>query len=263
MALADTLTAVGTAALARCGGRPFGTHLFSVWPGATFAATAYPVRCSPGDNLALHVGVAQAPPGSALVVDVSGEPEYGYVDEILAVAARTRGVAGVVLDGCVRDIASIAHCELPVFGTGVSVREASHGAGGSVGRQIHMPAVGPALLPVRRGDWIVADDDGVVCLPRGRVSTIIGDALTNLSRERDRVAAVHAGASTLDLLGLDPSQVAGWEGDTEEPRGREGNGYTRHTDPRRDPTGHGAEGYPALRSCQGPPPAVGEAHGRE
>lgn len=260
MALADTLTAVGTAALARCGGRPFGTHLFSVWPGAAFAATAFPVRCSPGDNLALHVGVAQAPPGSALVVDVSGEPEYGYIDEILAAAARARGVSGVVLEGCVRDIAAITYCELPVFGTGVSVREAGHTAGGSVGQQINMSAIGPALLPVRRGDWIVADDDGVVCLPRGRVSTIIGETVASLSREREIVDAVHAGASTLDLLDLDPSQVAGWEGAAKR-RGGKGNGRTRSTGSRRDSTGRGAEGYPALRSCLSRPPAVGEAHG--
>ena len=259
MALADTLTAVGTAALARCGGRSFGTHLFSVWPGAAFAASAYPVRCSPGDNLALHVGVAQAPPGSALVVDVSGEPEYGYIDEVLAVAARTRGVAGVVLDGCVRDIAAIAHCELPVFGAGVAVREVSHTASGSVGQQINMTAVGPVLLPVRRGDWIVADDDGVVCLPRGRVSTIVGEALTNLSQEREIVDAVHEGASTLDLLDLDPSRIIGWEGGAEEHRGREGSGRTRPV----GPTGHGSEGHPALRSWPVPPPAAGETYGRE
>ncbi|MEU3306680.1 RraA family protein [Nocardiopsis sp. NPDC006832] len=202
---------MGTVALARSGGRPFGTHLFSVWPGAAFAATAFPVRCAPGDNLALHVAVAQAPPGSALIVDVSGEPEYGYVDEILAVAARTKGIVGIVLEGCVRDVAAIAHCELPVFGTGVSVREAGHDAGGSVGRQITMEATGPVPLSVRRGDWIVADDDGVVCLPRGQVSAIIADTMSSISREREIIDAVSEGASTLDLLGLDPSRVTGWE----------------------------------------------------
>lgn len=212
MALAKTLTAVGTVALARCGGRPFGAHLFSVWPGAALAATAFPVRCAPGDNLALHVAIAQAPPGSALVVDVSGESEYGYVDEILAVAARSRGVAGIVLDGCVRDIAAIARCELPVFGAGVAVREAGHDAGGSVGQQVNMGASGPAPLPVRRGDWIVADDDGVVCLPRGQVSAIIAQTLSSISREQQILDAVCAGESTLDLLDLDPSRVTGWEG---------------------------------------------------
>ncbi len=259
MALAKTLTAVGTVALARSGGRPFGTHLFSVWPGAAFAATAFPVRCSPGDNLALHVAVAQAPPGSALIVDVSGESEYGYVDEILAVAARTKGIVGIVLEGCVRDVAAIAHCELPVFGTGVSVREAGHDAGGSVGHQITMEAAGPVPLSIRRGDWIVADDDGVVCLPRGQVSAIIADTMSSISREREIIDAVSEGASTLDLLGLDPSRVTGWEeapdlpGDLTARRGR-----PRALNPRRD--ARGGE-HPAMRSRRGSFSTVTDVYG--
>jgi 4-hydroxy-4-methyl-2-oxoglutarate aldolase len=261
VALAKTLTAVGTVALARCGGRPFGTHLFSVWPGAAFAATAFPVRCTPGDNLALHVAVAQAPPGAALVVDVAGESEYGYVDEILAVAARTRGVSGIVLDGCVRDIAAIARCELPVFGAGVAVREAGHEAGGSVGREISMTASGPAPLPVRRGDWIVADDDGVVCLPRGQVSAIIAETMSSLSREQEIIDAVYAGESTLDLLGLDPSRVSGWEGAAGS-GSRSAAGRSRALGAvRRDTASLAAEGHPAAgRPRVGPRPAVGEAY---
>lgn len=260
MALAKTLTAVGTVALARSGGRPFGTHLFSVWPGATLAATAFPVRCAPGDNLALHVAVAQAPPGSALVVDVSGESEYGYVDEILAVAARTRDIAGIVLDGCVRDVAAIAYSELPVFGAGVSVREVGQDAGGSVGRPISMNALGPAPLSVRRGDWIVADDDGVVCLPRGQVSAIIADTMSSISREREIIDAVSAGASTLDLLGLDPSRVTGWEGPSESGatdiaarRGR-----PRSLNPRREP--RGGE-HPSMRPRRGSRSAFTDVYG--
>ena len=258
MALAKTLTAVGTVALARCGGRPFGTHLFSVWPGAAFAATAFPVRCAPGDNLALHVAVAQAPPGSALVVDVAGEAEYGYVDEILAVAARTRGVAGIVMDGCVRDVTAIAHCGLPVFGAGVSVREVGHDAGGAIGRQISMNATGPAPLPVRRGDWIVADDDGVVCLPRGQVSTIIAETMSSITREREIIDAVCAGESTLDLLGLDPSRVTGWEGGehTNDPAPR---GRPRQLNPRRGD--RGGEGHPSTRSRRGSCSTVTDVYG--
>jgi regulator of RNase E activity RraA len=259
VALADTLTAVGTVSLARCGGRPFGTHLFSVWPGAAFAATAFPVRCTPGDNLAIHVAVAQAPPGSALVVDVAGEAEYGYVDELLAVAASTRGVRGIVLDGCVRDIAAIVRCELPVFGAGVAVREAGHEAGGSVGRQISMTAGGPAPLPVRRGDWIVADDDGVVCLPRGQVGSIITETLDSISREREIIDAVYAGESTLDLLGLDPSRVAGWEGGGDRSR-RGGTGRSRTLGALRDASAHGVEGRSAGRPRISPRSAVGDAY---
>ncbi|MFI6576406.1 RraA family protein [Nocardiopsis sp. NPDC050513] len=255
---------MGTAALARNGARPFGTHLFSVWPGAAFAATAFPVRCVPGDNLAIHVAVAQAPTGSALVVDVAGEPEYGYVDEIIAVAARTRGVVGIVLDGCVRDIAAIAHSELPVFGAGVAVREAGHEAGGAVGQQISMSAAGgPGPLPVRRGDWIVADDDGVVCLPRGQVSTIIADTVSGITRDRALVEAVHAGESTLDLLGLDPSRVAGWDGATDHGAQR-GVGRARSRATRLDQAVRGAEGRPAARPGVAAPRRVaGDVYGGE
>ncbi|MFC4563486.1 RraA family protein [Nocardiopsis mangrovi] len=202
---------MGTAVLIRSGGLPLGSHLFPVWPGASFAATALPVRCVPGDNLAIHVAVAQAPDGGALVVDVAGEAEYGYIDEILAVAARMRDIAGIVVDGCVRDTGAIARTGLPVFSAGVSVREPGHDAGGAVGREVHLAGDrGPT--PVRRGDWLVADDDGVVCLPRGRVTGIVADAVESVSRDRRLLDALISGKSTLDLLDLDPTRVTGWQG---------------------------------------------------
>nr|WP_131102385.1 RraA family protein [Streptomonospora litoralis] len=202
---------MGTAALTRCGARPLGSHLFSVWPQAAFAATALPVSCAPGDNLALHVAVAQAAPETALVVDVSGEPEYGYVDEILAVAARMRRISGIVVDGCVRDVAAIGRAGLPVVSAGVSVRAPGHDAGGAVGREVHLNA-DHLPTPVRRGDWIVADDDGAVCLPRGRATAIVADTVEAVAADQRIVDALVCGASTLDLLNLDPSRVAGWEG---------------------------------------------------
>ncbi|WP_184583487.1 RraA family protein [Lipingzhangella halophila] len=202
---------MGTAALARSGARIMGTHLFPVWPGASFAATALPVRCAPGDNLAIHVAVAQAQPGCALVIDVAGEPEYGYVDEILAVAARMRGIAGLILDGCVRDVSAIARTDLPVVSAGVCVRAPGHDAGGAVGREILMRG-DPAPTPVRRGDWVVCDDDGVVCLPRGQAAAIMAAALEAVSRDQEVLDALGSGRSTLDLFDLDPSRVTGWEG---------------------------------------------------
>ncbi|MFC7328518.1 RraA family protein [Marinactinospora rubrisoli] len=211
MALADTLTAMGTAALTRSGGRPLGPHLFPMWPGARLAAQALPVRCVPGDNLAVHVAVAQAAPRTALVVDPAGDPDYGYVDGIIAVAARLRGIAGIVVDGCVRDVAAVARCGLPLVGTGVSTREPGHDAGGAVGEEVLMSG-DPVPVPVRGGDWIVADDDGAVCLPRAHVSAIVAAALDVVSREQQVLDALSAGRSTLDVLNLDPTRVAGWEG---------------------------------------------------
>ncbi len=213
VALTDTLTAVGTAALARSGARVFGTHLFAVMPGTPFAATAMPVCCVPGDNLAIHVAVAQAQPGCVLVVDVAGEAEYGYVDEILAVAARSRGVSGLVVDGCVRDVTALARTGLPIVSAGICLRQPGCEAGGTLGREILMRG-DPEPLPVRRGDWVVADDDGLVCLPRGRASAIVATALETVSHDQDVLDAVRAGSSTLDLFDLDPTRVTGWEGTT-------------------------------------------------
>ncbi|RCV57443.1 hypothetical protein DEF23_02710 [Marinitenerispora sediminis] len=212
---------MGTAALARSGGRPLGPHLFPVWPGARFAAQALPVRCVAGDNLAVHVAVAQAAPRTALVVDVAGEPDYGYVDGIIAVAARVRGITGIIVDGCVRDVAAVARCGLPLVASGVSVREPGRDAGGAVGAEV-LVAGDPLPVPVRRGDWVVADDDGAVCLPRARVTPIAAAALDAVSREQEVLDALSAGRSTLDVLNLDPSRVAGWEGSTLPSAGRTG-----------------------------------------
>jgi 4-hydroxy-4-methyl-2-oxoglutarate aldolase len=141
----------------------------------------------------------------------------------------------------------------------VAVREAGHDAGGAVGQQISMTANGPAPLPVRRGDWIVADDDGVVCLPRAQVSGIIAEAMSSLTRERALVDAVAAGESTLDLLGLDPSRVAGWEGANED-RARSGFGRT-HRLGRRDTPVRAADGLSAVRARGPQRPALGDAYG--
>lgn len=205
MALADTLTAVGTTALARNGARVLGTQLFPVWPEAALAAPVFPVRCAPGDNLALHVAIAQAAPGTALVVETEADPDCGYVDEILAVAARVRELAGIVITGCVRDVAAIARCGLPVVSSGVSARDPRQDGGGAVGREIRIEGVA-----VRRGDWVVADDDGVAVLPRGKVSDTVAATVSAVERERAVLTELGAGRSTLDILNLDPSRVTGW-----------------------------------------------------
>ncbi|MGO9343055.1 MAG: RraA family protein [Acidimicrobiales bacterium] len=78
------------------------------WPGARLAAPAAPVRCTPGDNLAIHVAVATAARGHVLVVDVGDVAERGYWGEVLTSGAESRGLAGLVIDGGVRDIDAIA-----------------------------------------------------------------------------------------------------------------------------------------------------------
>ena len=84
----------------------------------------FPVRCTPGDNLAVHVAVARAQDGDVLVVDVGDFRELGYWGEVLTTAAQARGVAGLVIDGGVRDVSEIQAHGFPVFSTMIALRGA-------------------------------------------------------------------------------------------------------------------------------------------
>src|ERR1700688_760252 len=84
------LLALGAATVGESGGRPMRARIRAAWRGARLAAPAFPVRCTPGDNLAIHVAVARAPAGSALAVDVGDEDELGYWGEVLTTAAEAR-----------------------------------------------------------------------------------------------------------------------------------------------------------------------------
>lgn len=109
---------LGAATLGESGALPMPGRIRPVWPGASVAAPAFPVTCTPGDNLAVHVAVAAAPAGAVLVVDVGDVPDRGYWGEVLTTAAQARGLAGLVIDGCVRDVAALERLAFPVFSRG-------------------------------------------------------------------------------------------------------------------------------------------------
>jgi 4-hydroxy-4-methyl-2-oxoglutarate aldolase len=173
-----------------------------VWQGAEVAGPAVPVRCTPGDNLGIHVGVTVAPPGSVLVVDVGEERELGFWGEVLTTAAQTRGIAGLVIDGCVRDVDALAAHGFPVFSSGVALTGATKEMPGSVNREIVAGDV-----EVAAGDWIVGDVDGVVVVPSADVDAVLAAADARTKKEAGLFDALEAGRTTIELLGLDPSPV--------------------------------------------------------
>ncbi len=118
---AALLGELGAATLGESGARPMPARIRPVWPGAALAAPAYPVTCTPGDNLAVHVAVTRAPAGSVLVVDVGDVPDRGYWGEVLTTAAQARGLAGLVIDGGVRDVAALERLAFPVFSRTVAL----------------------------------------------------------------------------------------------------------------------------------------------
>jgi 4-hydroxy-4-methyl-2-oxoglutarate aldolase len=174
------------------------------WTGAALAAPAFPVVCTPGDNLAIHVAVARAPEGHALVVTVGETRELGYWGEVLTTGAEARGLVGLVIDGCVRDAAALATRGFPVFSTGLALPGATKQQPGSVGA----PAV-VGDVQVRLGDWVVGDIDGVTVVPGDDLEAVLAAGQARAEKEEGFFEALRGGATTLDLLDLDDTTIDG------------------------------------------------------
>ena len=199
---AAILRELGAATLGETGGRGMPPRIRPAWSGATVAGPAYPVRCTPGDNLAIHVAVTQAPPGSVLVVDVGQVAHRGYWGEVLTTGALSRGLAGLVIDGGVRDVAALERLGFPVFSAAIALPGATKQSRGTVG--IATPVAG---VPVGPGDWVVGDVDGVVVVPGDRLKETVAAGRRREEAETGYFAALRAGSTTVELLGLDASLI--------------------------------------------------------
>lgn len=176
--------------------------LLPAWPGAQLAGPAYTVQGVGGDNLALHNAVAAAPPGHVLVADLQGAVN-GHWGEVLAVAAQARGLLGLVIDGGVRDVAELADLNFPVFSSSVAVFRTAKNHPGVLGASIVLRGV-----PVSTGDLIVADADGVVCLPTSVTASVITRADERVRTEQRILSQLRDGkATTLELYNLSPSGI--------------------------------------------------------
>ncbi len=200
--VAAELQALGAATLGESGALTLPARLRPVWRGAVLAAPAIPVRCTPGDNLAVHVAVASAPPGSALAVDVGGVDARGYWGEVLTTGAQARGLAGLVIDGGVRDVAALESLGFPVFSALVALPGATKVGRGSVGRPGTV-----AGTPVRLGDWVVGDVDGVVIVPGTELDAVLATARGRTAKEQGYFEQLRAGTTTVELLELDTTPV--------------------------------------------------------
>jgi 4-hydroxy-4-methyl-2-oxoglutarate aldolase len=167
--------------------------------GMRLAAPAFPVRTPPGDNLWLHRAVYAASPGDVLVIDTGTGFEYGYWGEILAEAAIARGLAGLVIHGGVRDSRRLVELEWPVFAERVCVSgTVKDPAGpGALGEPVTIGNVA-----VRRGDLVVADADGVVCVPSDRADDIRALSARREQAEAEYIRRIRDGETTVDIYKL-------------------------------------------------------------
>src|SRR6266851_4995399 len=202
MTTSDQLIALGAATLGESGGEPMAPRIKPVWSGAIVAGPAYAVVCGEADNLAIHVAVAEAPAGSVLVADASRPPERGYWGEVLTTGAEARGLAGLIIDGGVRDVAAIEAHHFPIFSSTIALQGAVKVAGGSVGGSTNVGGV-----TVGTGDWVVGDADGVVVVRADRLAEGVAAGKARAMKEEGLFKALREGATTIELLGLDPAPI--------------------------------------------------------
>jgi 4-hydroxy-4-methyl-2-oxoglutarate aldolase len=168
-----------------------------ITPGARLAGPAFTVRTFPGETLGVLMAIERAPAGSVLVVDAGGSERASVWGGTSALAARARGIAGVVTNGCVRDADEIAAMSFPVFATGVSPRGTLKNHPGWMNETI---AVGG--VPVSPGDFVAADADGVVVVPAAIARDVSARAAAQREAEEARDARILAGEPLLSVLGI-------------------------------------------------------------
>ena len=172
--------------------------------GPRLAGGAVTAWCEPKDYGPVHHAIAAARPGQVVVIAAEGRLDAAMIGELLGGAARRKGIAGVVVDGAVRDVATLASWpDFPVFCRGVVARGPSSMAHGAVNAPVLFGSV-----PVAPGDLVLGDDDGLVFVPAAELSTRLAAAQAMVAAERDWEARLAAGASTLDVFAVPPAQPA-------------------------------------------------------
>ncbi len=174
------------------------------WPGARVCGPAATVECPPGDNLMLHVAVADAPPGIVIVAAVSGFMSAGAWGEVLTAAAQARGLAGLVIDGAVRDIDAIRQAGFPIFSRGLAIGSCTKERPGTLGEPIQFGGA-----TVHPGDLILGDADGLVVVEKARLDEVYETALKRRRREEDIIRQLREGRTTMELLGLVDPRIPG------------------------------------------------------
>jgi 4-hydroxy-4-methyl-2-oxoglutarate aldolase len=169
------------------------------WAAAQVLGPAFTVQGAPGDNLALHHAVAEAAPGDVIVLSVGGERGRAHCGGIIATAARARGVAGLVLDGAIRDRNELEEIGFPVFHLGVSPLKPAKDGPAALGVPVELGGI-----RVEPGDLVAADADGIVIVPRAHTDELLAAAARLEAREREILAQIEEGRTTVELYGYEP-----------------------------------------------------------
>jgi regulator of RNase E activity RraA len=148
------------------------------------------VKTRPGDNLMVHKALDIAAPGDVVVVDAGGELTNSIVGEIMISYAINRGIAGIVINGAVRDSDALRGLEFPVFAAGVTHRGPYKSGPGEIGRAIAIDG-----MVIEPGDLIIGDGDGLLCIPYDEVEEVYQAASAKKKAEDKTLGELKAGGS--------------------------------------------------------------------